>query len=370
MDVIDRAPEDRDRTPIELVRDYTTLRNELQKSPKISSDGSRAAEFPDSFPHVIFFDGVDGAGKTTRIKKLLQLDFPFKYFRSSYQIHSKFANRKVDLEGSIEHDWRILYDFIRQAGDQRTIYLIDRGFLSSYVYSKVLRNKNIYRYVRKYIEMFAPFSEFWIFAREDSGMTDAEPQINNEFYRLFLHLNEQFSNFRLFKRMNEGKFITDSFLEYDEQVRFWGFDRDYYKSRLESLNIKSYDMCVISDLDGTIFNPGYPQNDTRDIHIENVTTIKSHNPDVILVVTGRPNLDSELKEQVRNAFSRTRVEFVCNSRNLGLSSRILKGFVANYMNRFHQCYIFFDDRKDVMDYLFGDGVKSTNSIYEYNPYRL
>ena len=47
---------------------------------------------------LIFIDGVDGAGKTTWARRLLtETDLPLKYFRSSYQIDSKFGNRNIDL---------------------------------------------------------------------------------------------------------------------------------------------------------------------------------------------------------------------------------------------------------------------------------
>lgn len=102
---------------------------------------------------LIIFEGFEKAGKTTLAKKIKE-KYNFLYFKPTKQINSG-----LNLERSIMYDWRFLLDLIHQ-NDFNLI--IDRSFISQYVYSMVLRLNNIlkeYNSFDLYNQLFYEYCE-------------------------------------------------------------------------------------------------------------------------------------------------------------------------------------------------------------------
>jgi len=309
----------------------------------------------------IFLEGVDGSGKTTKAKQLLNIkDNPFVYFRSNYQNGSMFAEEPINLEESLKHDWRILEDFINQIWLNKETILVDRGFISSIVYGDVFRgNKDVWKYYLPYLKMFEDKSEFWFFIREDEGMTEEEIQINEMYKKLVLQMSNK-NDFpklviKTFYRTKDNKFITKDFLNVQDEVDLGHLDVDYYNKKIEEVlqykvYVDNFKDCIISDLDGTIVKEGYP-NTTELIPLkDNIKFINTLPQSLVIVITGRENYIPR-ESDIRDLGIDKRVFVIGNNKNYGLSSRVLKEYcLKNFNNHFE--YLYLDDRKDVIESLF------------------
>lgn len=306
---------------------------------------------------IIFFEGVDGSGKSSRALRLYKTQEVCSYFRSSYQIGSKFCHRQVDLEESIKHDWRILYDFISQTELTKPFLLVDRGFISSFVYSKVLRKKDIWRYVSHYVNLFKSSSEFWFFIRNDNdNMSHDEVQINNLFKEVFRHLQKElYRRVRLFVKTSDGIFKTEDFLNLDEEIAMGHLDADYYRDKLDKfIHLAPKDSKrMILDLDGTLIKSGGALGD-QEVYIKSNLYHKAAENFHPLLITGRDEFQfSDLFYLSLNLNKRYHeLSVIYNNRNLGLSSRVLKQFCLNYLSDQGIEFSFYDDREDIMDHLF------------------
>lgn len=319
---------------------------------------------------LIFVDGVDGAGKTYKLNQLMETNDPtLKRFRSSYQINSQFAGSPVDLEESSAHDWRILHDFITQTSNNDVTYLIDRGFLSSYVYSKVLRKTNLSQYLNAYLELFTKISEFWIFTREDvQNMELWEIEVNKEFEKIYSQLSSYPEVVvKRFNKTADGKFITKDFLNTQQEILSGRFDSTYYLDFLTKfiLGLNPVDFSrgiVCLDCDGTLMNPGYPKvldNGFRDEVFNHINEkYKDHR---ILIITGRQSMPLDLHNKIVDRLGK-RATIVLNNRNLGLSSRVLKSAIIHVLSCNRLAFTFIDDREDVMLAL----VNQSNRMKEFS----
>lgn len=340
---------------------------------------------------LIFADGVDGAGKTYKLNQIFEtFDPSLRRFRSSYQIHSKFAGLPVNLETSMEHDWRILHDFITQVCPEDQTIFVDRGFLSSYVYSKVIRKTDLSRYLDAYLDMFSPMSEFWIFIRDDhDAMEGWEQSVDYEFRMLYNKLVERQKDgkccVRLFTKTSKGKFKTEDFLDLNSEIVSGRIDADYYERDVDQFIFKTQqfvydtdditgsDFTVINpkpilciDCDGTIMVDEYPQNENaafREDVIDFLNSDKYGNLPILLI-TGRTRLSAVFMNRVMGKLS-DRVSFIYNNRNLGLSSRVLKEYVLHRLSFHNIPFDFVDDREDVMKHLFSDGYTKNETLGLY-----
>jgi len=100
---------------------------------------------------IIIFEGFDKSGKTT-LANLLKQKYNFLYFKPTRQINSG-----LNLEQSIKYDWRFLFDFLNQ---NNVNVIIDRSFISQYVYSFILRRENILAEYSLYSEYDSLFIEY------------------------------------------------------------------------------------------------------------------------------------------------------------------------------------------------------------------
>lgn len=321
---------------------------------------------------LIFFEGVDGAGKTFKAKQLLDIiDNPFIYFRSNYQINSEFAGEKINLEESLKHDWRILYDFINQiCTDDKTI-LVDRGFISSIVYGSVFRNdKNVMKMLDVYLKLYSSISEFWFFIREDvENMSEDENKINEYYKQLItnLKLNNDI-NIKIFIKTADGKFKTDGFLNLFEEMDSKRLDIDYYSKIIDNIlrDLSFYETheLIVSDLDGTIVKEGYPKTTELIPLINNIEFINKHKSNYLLLITGREKC-IPTPEELKNIGLKKNIRIIGNNKNYGLSSRVLKEYSLNYLKTLGIPITYFDDRKDVMKWLFGNDYRTNNQFDGY-----
>jgi len=324
---------------------------------------------------LIFFDGVDRSGKSYKLDYLLESN-PIRYskFRSNYQFGSSFCGEHVNLEESLKHDWRILHDFIIQIDFNCEYLLIDRGFISSYVYSKVCRKTDLTKYLDQYFNMFKDFSEFWFFFRHDE-MKELHADINNEFKNVWNKFNAvEGVTCKKFDRYPNNKFLTDSFLDAEEEINSGRIDINYYYQKIyhifspyrSDINIDSNELVkiIVMDLDGTIIDNNYPKqkwsnikygliNDLRNRHLSKNT--------YFIVITGRNMLEDKYEKILRQIFG-SNFSIILNNYNLGLSSRVLKTVCLRYIvsissDLFEKRILeYYDDREDVMKYLF-DGIQ-------------
>ena len=326
----------------------------------------------------IFFDGVDGAGKTYKIRQLLETNAGmYDSFRPSCQIGSRFANRDVDLEESIKHDWRMIYDFYRTVSLKKKYILVDRGFISSYVYSKVIRQKNIRRYIVPYLKRFRPISEFWFFFREDSEMSVVEKAIDQEYREVYEHLEKKGFVVKDFYRKDDNKFRTDAFLDYHEEISSGRLDTEYYSKCISRfiLELTPYDLAngiIVSDLDGTLIQPGYPRSDWEEADLGTAEYILSKYPKMpILIVTGRTKLKTKDFNKLFDVYPDRLLFSIINTHNVGLSSRVLKAFCLGQIQSYNIPFLYLDDREDVVSYLFKSNSKLDKEgtpiyVSEYN----
>jgi hypothetical protein len=323
-----------------------------------------------SASRVIFFDGVDGAGKTTRANLIRNSqNHIIRYFRSTCQIDSKFANRPVNLEESLKHDWRILYDFITQTYDEYTdpFIFVDRGFISSFVYSKIFRKVDLSRYLIQYTKLFKPFSEFWLFFREDeSQMSPSEVNINQLYHKVDAFLDEHSCVIKRFSKTSDWNFITNSFLNLDEEIHLGHFDSGMYDVQLGNFILENElkDGFIISDLDGVLLDVS---KTPIQINQTNLELIKSQKKPV-LIVTGRPELTIDWKQRIQNLIGQ-HTHFILNNRNLGMSSRILKEFCISRLRQRGLKFKYYEDRSDVFHHIFPPASNEKVGdppIYEFN----
>jgi len=312
------------------------------------------------FRKILFCSGTDGAGKTTKIKQVINADpNSFVYFRSNYQMGSDFAGEKVNLDESLKHDWRILFDFINQTSDLSKILFVDRGFLSSYVYSKVIRHVTMDTYLEAYLEMFKPMSEFWIFIRRDSGMKEQwEKDVNEEFKCLVARLRLAGCEVKIFYRDDGMKFSTSDFSDLCTEIAECRFDCYYYDSRINSfLNTLSIfekkNGIIISDLDGTILKLGYPEMKNAELRIEVVNYINSlgNLNEPLLIITGREKIEDYIHLKLVSVIDRP-IYYIWNNKNIGLSSKVLKEYCIDMITDLKIPFTYLDDREDVMQHLY------------------
>ena len=312
------------------------------------------------FKKIIFVEGVDQAGKTTKVRQIINADpNQFVYFRSNYQKDSRFAGELVNLEESMKHDWRILFDFINQTSDPNKILIVDRGFLSSYVYSLILRHEDLEPYLDAYLEMFKSISEFWLFLRLDSGMTEQwEKDVNEAFGILKTRLTIQLCSVKTFYRDDGNKFSTTDFSNLKAEVAEGRFNTDYYDCRLMNFTgdlslFERANGIIVSDLDGTIIDLGYPNIVNAQPRFEVVNHINnivgSGTP--LLIITGREKVEDYIRVKISNLLDR-RVIWIWNNKNIGLSSTVLKQYCFNYLKSENIGFIYLDDREDVVQKIF------------------
>lgn len=326
------------------------------------------------FKKIIFCDGVDQAGKTTKIKQVINADpNRFVYFRSNYQMGSEFAGKPVNLEESAAHDWRILFDFINQTSDQNKILFVDRGFLSSYAYSKAIRNTDLTPYLNAYLEMFKPVSEFWIFIRRDFGMKEQwEKDVNEEFKALRIKLELLGLNVKVFHRDEGNKFSTTDFSNLEVEVFEERLDVKYYADRLRNFgeNLSFFerrDGILVSDLDGTLLELGYPNviNAAPRFEVINYLNSLGGIDTPVLIITGRERVEDYIKAKISNLIDR-KVYWIWNNKNIGLSSTVLKQYCFHYLGYENLKFTYIDDREDVVQKIFpGEYTKNEKlNIFE------
>lgn len=298
---------------------------------------------------VVFLEGVDGAGKTTCASRLLSTDLPIKYFRSSFQSKSTFANEPVNLEESIKHDWRILYDFILQT--QTGIILVDRGFMSSYVYSKVVRHIDLEKWFKEYVSLFSDFSEYWIFLIDDNRLSGEEQKINicyESTAKTFL-TNSEVVFFKNFKPWPE-----DTFIYVDKEIEKGRFDSEYYSDKIWRISkLSKYKTVLLVDIDGTITEQS------------NVVRELAKNKRVV-VVTGRIQLSDDVIYLLHKEFREIKFDVIYNNRNLGLSSRALKEFCIRQFLKYFDSVELIDDREDLVTFVsarLNGEVKKLDNLY-------
>lgn len=319
----------------------------------------------------VFLDGCDGCGKTYKANQLLKTDNKLKYFRSNYQRDSVFADKPVNLEQSMEHDWRVLHDFSTQVLDTiDSTILVDRSFISSYVYSKVIRNTDLKPYLLEYINMFKDTAEFWIFIRYDSHMSAEELLINEEFKKIDELLKSHNCVVNNFIR-TDTTFKTDSFLDLDTEIKYRRFDCDYYSNKiflmLDSMATvgSKKPALLITDLDGTIItqhqNFQYANEDFGVLYSQLQYNIGKH-----IIITGREYIDKDrLALQLLRFSYRVDTDYIIhNNRNLGLSSGVLKKFCLKYIRGLGYPIYYIDDRYDIISRLYPTSdIKKYNSLY-------
>ncbi|MHA1685205.1 MAG: hypothetical protein ACTSYD_02230 [Candidatus Heimdallarchaeaceae archaeon] len=288
---------------------------------------------------IIFLEGVDGAGKTTKAKQLMSTGQVY-YFRSSYQRDSIFNNEVVDLDESLKHDWRILIDFMRQIKITKPI-VVDRGFISSAVYGKIIRRHNLYKWMNCYINEFNDgyFDvEYWFFIRKDSGMNEEEKKVNEEYKKVFKQLKQKGVNLKLFIRY-DNSVVTRSFLNLKREIKEHRFDEKYYfKQLLPFIGREIF----VSDIDGVIFIDG-------DINKKFIQYLNSKQRKVLLI-TGRECVDPRVTKKIKK-YLKCDFKIIWNNHNLGLSSRVLKEYCLQQLIENNTKFVYFDDRPNVISHL-------------------
>jgi hypothetical protein len=148
---------------------------------------------------IIIFEGFEKSGKTT-LSKLLSNEKKYSYFRATNQINSN-----INLEQSIKHDWRFFLDFAKQC-EQNVV--IDRSFISQWVYSMILRKENILKEFSNYGEYFDIFANYChdlnkldslvVFCKRENYNEEQDEHINVNKSKIFNETyNEFFKMFRI-----------------------------------------------------------------------------------------------------------------------------------------------------------------------------
>lgn len=143
---------------------------------------------------ILLFEGWEKVGKTTLANKVKD-ELNFNYFRSSKQINSG-----INLERAIQYDWRFMIDFLSQI---QIDVCFDRSFISQYVYSNLLRKKNILKnydldqydnVFKQYCDLLSSFNYKIIYCYREQYDDETDDQVDitkvkkaNELYYEFFN---------------------------------------------------------------------------------------------------------------------------------------------------------------------------------------
>ena len=171
---------------------------------------------------ILIFEGFDKSGKTTLAKKISE-KYNFSYFKPTKQINSS-----INLEESIKHDWRILLDLFSQININ---IIIDRSFISQWVYSIILRKdliKKQYGNLEEYNKIFENYcnelnkiNSLIIFCKRKNYDNENDEHVNVKDNKLFNFVYDDF--FKMFKIKNILKCdfengIEDNFLKIERKL--------------------------------------------------------------------------------------------------------------------------------------------------------